>query len=171
MSENVKGIEEYIKKAKQMGALNAMVIDTSDIIIDPRTFLKCMFGCESWNKNWTCPSAPNALKPWEFERILKRYKVGILIHCDTKETSQNISYELERAAFLNGYYFAFSMSDCTLCSVCTYPNACKYPKKARPSMQALGIDVYATVRKLGLPLETLKDPDESQNWYSLVLIE
>jgi hypothetical protein len=38
-------------------------------------------------------------------------------------------------------------------------------------MQALGIDVYATARRQGLPLSTLKDESEEQNWYSLVLIE
>lgn len=154
-----------------MGALDALVIKTSDVIIDPRALLKCMYGCESWNNNWTCPSAPKALKPWEFEKILKRYRTGILIHCDDKETSQNISYELERDAFLDGYYFAFSMSDCALCKTCSYPEVCIHLKKARPAMQALGIDVYATARKHGLPIETLKSSDEGQNWYSLVLIE
>ncbi len=38
-------------------------------------------------------------------------------------------------------------------------------------MQALGIDVYATAKRQGLPLFPLKDDSEAQNWYSLVLIE
>ena len=154
-----------------MGALDAIIIKSADIIIDPRTFLKCMYGCSTWGKNWTCPSAPNALKPWEFEDILKRFKTGILIHCDNKKLSHKISYDLEKDAFFDGYYFAFSMSDCSLCRSCSHPDPCKHPKEARPALQGLGIDVYATVRKQGLPIETLKTEDEKPNWYSLVLTE
>jgi hypothetical protein len=36
----------------------------------------------------------------------------------------------------------------------------------------VGIDVFKTVRALGLPLTTLSDPNtEEQNWYSAVFIE
>jgi predicted metal-binding protein len=167
----MKKFDKYIQKAEKMGAIDAVIINSSDIVIDPRTLLKCMYGCETWGKNWTCPSVPNALRPWEFSDILEHYKTGILIHCDNKRTSQKISYELERDAFVDGYYFAFSMSDCDLCKDCKYPEPCKHPKKARPALQGLGIDVYATVRKQGLPIKTLKSEDEEQNWYSLVLIE
>lgn len=163
--------DKYIEKAKDMGALNAVIISSDDIVIDPRALLKCMYGCDTWGKHWTCPSAPGALRPWEFENILNKYRTGILIHCKNKKNSQKISYELERDAFVDGYYFAFSMSDCEICKDCKYPDPCKKPKKARPAMQGLGIDVFATVRKQGLPIETLTDEDAEQNWYSLVLIE
>jgi predicted metal-binding protein len=103
--------------------------------------------------------------------MLRRYRSAILIHCSEKQPSQKISYALEREAFLDGYYFAFSMSDCALCEGCAYPEPCRAPRQARPAMQALGIDVYATARKQGLPLFPLKNENEPQNWYSLVLIE
>lgn len=167
----MENLDKYTVKAKEMGALDALIIKIEDVVTDPRTYLKCMYGCEGWGANWTCPSAPNALRPWEFETILKRYSTAILIHCDDKDISQKISYELEREAFFDGYYFAFSMSDCGLCEECTHPEPCTHPTKARPPMQGLGIDVYATARKQGLPIKTLKSEDETQNWYSLVLIE
>ena len=154
-----------------MGALDAVLIKSEDIVIDPRTILKCMYGCKGWDHNWTCPSVPGSLRPWEFENILKKYNVGILIHCDNKKISHKISFELESDAFVDGYYFAFSMSDCALCKTCKHPEPCRYPEKARPALQGLGIDVYATARKQGLPIKTLKDEEEEQNWYSLVLIE
>jgi predicted metal-binding protein len=161
----------YIDKAKKMGALEAKVIKASDIVIDPRTLIKCMFGCDTWGKHWTCPSAPGALKPWEFEEILKRYKYGILIHSETKKLAQDISFKLESDAFVDGYYFAFSMADCGLCTNCIYPDTCKHPEKARPAMQALGIDVFATARMQNMPIETLANKEDEPNWYSLVLIE
>ena len=63
------------------------------------------------------------------------------------------------------------MSDCALCEGCAWPQPCRNPKLARPAMQALGIDVYATAKKRGLPLFPLRKQEEPQNWYSLVLIE
>jgi predicted metal-binding protein len=154
-----------------MGAAHAVVMDATDIVLDPRTYLKCMYGCKDWGKNWTCPSAPGAVRPWEFCNILKRYKKAVLVHCADKKLSQKISMALEKEAFLDGHYFAFSMSDCALCEGCAWPAPCRNPKDARPSMQALGIDVYATARGQGLPISVLRDKKDSQNWYSLVLME
>ena len=161
----------YIQMARRMGAAHAVAIDASDIVLDSRTYLKCMYGCKDWGKNWTCPSAPGAVRPWEFGNMLKRYKKAVLVHCTDKKLSQKISIKLEKEAFLDGHYFAFSMSDCALCKGCAWPAPCRNPREARPSMQALGIDVYATARRQGLPISVLRDEHAPQNWYSLVLME
>ena len=113
----------YIGLALEMGAAHAVAIRASEIVVDMRTYLKCMYGCKDWGHNWTCPSAPGAIKPWDFKNILKRYGSAILVHCSDKKLSQKISYELEREAFLDGHYFAFSMSDCSLCEHCAHPEA------------------------------------------------
>ena len=161
----------YTALALEMGASHAVALRASEIVLDPRTYLKCMYGCKDWGKNWTCPSAPGALKPWDFRAIIKHYRSAVLVHTADKKLSQKISYALERRAFVDGFYFAFSMSDCSLCEQRAHPEPCLLPKQARPSMQALGIDVYATARRQGLPLSTLKDESEDQNWYSLVLVD
>jgi hypothetical protein len=41
-------------------------------------------------------------------------------------------------------------------------------RQARPAFQSAGVDVFGTVKKLGLPIKTLRDADEEQNWYSAV---
>jgi predicted metal-binding protein len=164
-------LARYTKLALEMGAAHAVAIRASDIVLDPRTYLKCMYGCKDWGRNWTCPSAPGAIKPWDFKNILKRYRSAILVHCADKKLSQKISYALEREAFLDGHYFSFSLSDCSLCDGCAHPEPCRLPKQARPSMQALGIDVYATAKKQNQPLFPLRNESEPQNWYSLVLVE
>jgi len=164
-------LARYTKLALEMGAAHAVAIRASDIVLDPRTYLKCMYGCKDWGRNWTCPSAPGAIKPRDFKNILKRYRSAILVHCADKKLSQKISYALEREAFLDGHYFSFSLSDCSLCDGCAHPEPCRLPKQARPSMQALGIDVYATAKKQNLPLFPLRNESEPQNWYSLVLVE
>ncbi|EYE88842.1 metal-binding protein [Fervidicella metallireducens AeB] len=165
--------EYYLKKAIELGADNAVVFKVEDIVFDPRTILKCMFGCQDWGKGCTCPSRPNNLKLDEYKKIFERYSWGIIIHSRDKKKSQNISYEIEREAFLNGHYFAFSLSDCALCKECAgFKGAsCINPRKSRPAFHSVGIDVFATVRKFNLPIYVLNDPSDEQNWYSAVFIE
>jgi len=165
--------KHYIDLALQLGADDAVEFKIEDIEFDPRTILKCAFGCTDWGKGLTCPSRANGLKPWEYEQVLKRYSWGIIIHSTEKRKSQEISFAVEREAFLDGYYFAFSLSDCDLCATCAgFAGAqCVHPKMARPAFHSVGIDVFKTVRKFGLPLDTLKSKDETPNWYSAVFIE
>jgi predicted metal-binding protein len=168
-----RDFEKYAVLARELGAEDAIVISVQDIVFDPRTYLKCMYGCSTWGKSWICPSAPGALKPWEARDVLSHYKKALIIHTNDKGSSQIISFSIESKAFVDGYYFAFSMSDCGLCAECSFPDGepCRFPGKARPAMQALGIDVFATARGQGLPIETLADEGCEENWYSLVMLD
>jgi len=164
-------IKKYVRMALEMGADHAKTISTEDLVFDPRTLLKCIYGCGDWGKNWTCPSAPYAVKPWEAEKLLKRYKQGILIHAKDFKLAQNVSYQIETQAFFDGYHFAFSASNCVLCETCCFPAPCKFPLKARPPMEALSIDVFATAKKLGLPIKVKKIKNEIPDCYALVMLE
>ena len=73
-----------------------------------------------------------------------------------KSTLETIADRLEAAAFKKGFKYAtaFSAGKCTLCETCAgIGNHCRNPYKARPSMEAMGIDVGETARKAGLPFE------------------
>jgi len=61
---------------------------------------------------------------------------------------------IEREAFVKGYYLSLGlgMGGCMLCPVCELKFPCKHPWEARPSMEALGIDVARTVKNAGLTL-------------------
>jgi predicted metal-binding protein len=157
----VKTNEKYISLALEEGAEHVMTVTPDDIVFDGRTLLKCMFGCSDWGKGCTCPSRAGFLKPWEFEPLLRKYMSVLIIHSHDKRIAQ-------KAAFFDGDVFAFSMSDCALCNECAGKTClhCRHPKQARPAFHSVGIDVFATVRKLGLPIKTLLDPDEEQNWYA-----
>ncbi|MBI4833737.1 MAG: DUF2284 domain-containing protein [Planctomycetes bacterium] len=177
-------LNRYAALARKEGALHAVLINARDVVLDPRTILKCRFGCTGWGNNWTCPSAPGAITVSDFARIIKYYKKALLIHTrdpapsrksglrgpSGKKLSHDISYKIEQAAYVDGNYFAFSFSDCAVCKKCSFPRPCRAQKKARPAMQAVGIDVFATAHKQGLPLKTLKSKSDEVNWYSLVLI-
>ena len=59
---------------------------------------------------------------------------------------------VEGEAFKRGYYFSLGLSAgaCPLCDVCDPEQPCKHPFAARPSMEAVGIDVYTTAKNVGL---------------------
>lgn len=163
--------EAYVRQALQMGATDALVIGQKDIVYDPRTLLKCMYGCPDWGHNHTCPSAQNVTMA-EYKEMFSRYAWAILIHTHEKHLSQKISFALEQRAYFDGYYFAFSTSDCGLCSECAAVSGenCRFRHMARPAFHSVGIDVYKTVHQLGLPLAPLKEGDE-ENWYSCIFVE
>lgn len=165
--------KQYLHMALELGADHAVPFEIKDLVFDYRTILKCLYGCEDWGKGHTCPSRPGSLKPWEYQKVLEEYSWGIIIHSVSKKTSQEVSFAIEREAFLDGYYFAFSLSDCAICSTCAgfQGQECVSPKKARPAFHSVGIDVFRTVRQFDLPIKTLADVDEEQNWYSAVFIE
>ena len=163
---------EYVNLALHLGAENAVEFAIGGIVFDPRTLLKCVFGCADYGKNHTCPHQRSPLSLKEYKKILKRYEGGIIIGTGIKMHSQQISYEIERKCFLDGHYFAFSLSDCALCSECAHADGrdCRRPARARPAFHSVGIDVFKTVRNFGLPIEVLTSHDMKQNWYSAVFI-
>ena len=159
-------MDKYIELALFLGAKDAVMVTPDEIVFDGRTILKCMYGCPDWGTGYTCPSRSGSLKPWEYEPLLRKYKSVLIIHSHDKHVAQDVSFSVEREAYYGGDALAFSMSDCSLCAECA--GICKNPEKARPAFHSVGIDVFSTVKKLGLPLYPLKSEDEKQNWYSAV---
>ncbi|MEM3383266.1 MAG: DUF2284 domain-containing protein [Nitrososphaerales archaeon] len=83
----------------------------------------------------------------------------------------NIVNIVEKEAFKRGYYFATGLiaTSCRLCEKCNPNMPCKHPFEARPSMESVGIDVYATVKKAGL--EATFAPRDKITLTGLVLID
>ncbi len=131
--------------------------------------MKCQFGCDGYGQCFTCP--PNSPPPDYTRRMLKGYKKALLIHGSEYTDIRSIVSKLEREMFLDGYYKAFGMGagPCELCAKCG--KFCRYTEKARPSMEACGIDVYSTVRANGFPIEVVREPGCKENYYGVVLIE
>ena len=165
--------EKYVNLAKELGAKNAVKFNIEDIVFDPRVALKCIFGCSDYGRNHTCPYQKSPLSMDEYRKIFEHYKWGIIIGCADKKISQDVSYEVERQTFLDGYHFSFSLSDCGLCSECSriHGKSCNVPTKARPAFHAVGIDVFKTVQKFDLPLYVMQSRDDEANWYSAVFVE
>ena len=163
-------MEKYIDMALSKGAINVVAAKPEDIVFDGRTILKCMFGCKDWGKGCTCPSRPGFLPQKELKKLLGKYKTVLIIHANDKKTAQDASLAVENEAYLDGDALVFSMSDCALCAECAgrTGESCRNAMMARPAFHSVGIDVFATAKKLGLPLYPLRNEDEEQNWYAAV---
>jgi len=82
---------------------------------------------------------------------------------------------LEREVFLAGFHKAIVLfaADCSLCpdDCVPDPRNCRHPRRSRPTPEALGVDVFGTVRKLGYPIEVLTDRSQLMNRYAFLLVE
>jgi len=168
--------QKYVRLAKEMGADGAKIIGTRNVFVRDWVFLKCKFGCDGFGERLTCP--PRSPSPEITRRVVSEYACGLLMHFvrDPQSKKQinitKLAAELERKIFLDGYYKAWAMGcgPCLICRVCDL-ESCRHPKDARPSMEACGIDVYATARKAGFPIQVVTDYDQISNRYALILIE
>ena len=161
---------EFVRRACELGAHDATIIDASTVATAPWVRLKCQFGCELYGLGYCCP--PHTPTPEEMSRVIACYEKALLFHGMKPGNLSGIAYELEREIFLAGYYKALGLGagPCNLCRKCP-PGRCSHSDRARPSMESCGIDVYATVRSNGLPIEVLRDETCRGNYYGLVLID
>lgn len=163
-------IEHFVARARKMGADDARPIDAAAVVTAPWVRLKCQFGCDGYDAGYCCP--PHTPTHGETQAVIDCYRRGLLIHCTKLGRPSPIVIELEREIFLAGYYkaFAFGAGPCGLCKECP-PDGCRHRDRARPSMESCGIDVYATARGCGMPIEVVKDRTCRQNYYGLILID
>ena len=165
-------MERYIQLAKKLKMINVRIISPQEIIFDVRAILKCRWGCEySITENIRCHTRNTSYQ--ERVEMVNRYHHILLVHSNDARELSHAVLEIERAAFLDGHYFAFAIRTCNLCEDCAVKQggACPTPEKVRPCDSIFGIDIYKTVRNLGLPCEVLQNKDDIQNRYGLVLID
>ena len=180
-------LERYCRLALESGASEAVVIPADNVIIDERVRLKCVVprciragetpNCPpyapdldlvrralsrfSWAVLFKCNVEPleeyvpgrGATKA-EKRRVLSFHKKGSDVVC-----------ALERQAYKDGYYLAmgFGGGSCKdyLCHgvICQFLDSgrCRFPHRARPAMEAVGIDVIALINKVGWEAFALLD--------------
>ncbi|MFC1965049.1 DUF2284 domain-containing protein [Chloroflexota bacterium] len=184
------------QKAQELGATQAVAVPVVDIVVDERTLLKCLVPvCSHYGVDMMCP--PNVLPVSKFSEMLRCYHGAVLIKVDIptgdladgKEKKQpkamhiyrdtqmkllEIVGRIESQCISDGYPFAAGLvgGSCPLCEECVGVKSglpCRHPFKARPAMEALGIDVMATAGKAELDLNFSQDG--SRSWMGLVLVD
>lgn len=182
-------LEKYKEKALELGASRATIVSAEQIPVDERVTLKCQIPrCFGYGASAHCP--PNTLKPAELNNLLNKYNWAVFFikdvppevivrdratikeRVDAYQEVFNIVNEIESNAFYDGHYlaFGFAAGSCrhTLCGqqkTCQAMegNRCRFALKSRPSMEAVGIDVYKMVAREGwdiYPIGSDAKPDD-----------
>jgi len=174
-------LEFFCLEAVKAGATEAKVIDPNSVVTAPWVRYKCRFGCEGYGTSYCCP--PDTPDYKRTRELLDSYRRAILIHFEAvgqrrpglwNELSARI-VELEGDMFKTGYYRAFALlaGPCPICKECAKlkNEPCRFGRKARPSMEACGIDVYRTARNNGCFIQPLREKTDTQNNYCLLLVD
>jgi predicted metal-binding protein len=154
-----------------------------DLVVAQWVRLKCTYACESYGTQACCP--PNVPSVAECGEFFRDYERLIVIHIEKagdspeglekwKRATNAKLLELERDVFLAGFYKAMVLfpGDCSLCAQCVpSPKDCRHRGSVRPTPEALAVDVFATARKLGYPIEVLSNRSQIMNRYALLLVE
>lgn len=184
---------QIIKTAIERGATEAKIIPAREIVVDERVILKCQVPlCKEYGRHLLCP--PHSPSLAQFREALKKYSRALLIQLRTPKDQLSTKSEesLKDAIYaranelheiVNGveklaqeldltFAAGFIGGACKLCEPCVGVKSgkpCKYPFKARPSMEAVGIDVHLTAQRAGLGFSP--DIDNEVVWNGLVLLE
>ena len=183
-------LERYRQQAVEMGATDAKIIRTDQVVIDERVLAKCTYPrCSGYGTSANCP--PHAMSPDLVRKVVGNFTYGIFAKLDVppgdiagKEARQKnlaapyrkkiaeIVAKIESQAFYDGYYLAvaFGSGACkavfcrdTECVALTPGKACPHRLKARSPMEAVGMDVFAMAAKVGwdvYPIGSATSPSE-----------
>jgi len=172
-------VEKYCEEALCNGVTETKVIHPDSVVTAPWVRLKCLFSCPGGGKSHCCP--PQTPTPEETRAILDSYNRAILFHLNVPAFGkehlrlQEMLVTMEGDMFKDGYYKAYVMlaGPCLVCKECgkVQDISCRFPSKARPSMEACGIDVFQTVRNNGFFIQTLREKTELPNIYCLMLVD
>lgn len=172
MEVTSEALYEKVKyQAIEMGFERAVLLPASEIVTASWTRLKCMFGCEKYNTNLKCP--PFGLDHNQTRELLSEYSYALILEgAPPGKEFHNKLLDLEKKAFLDGYYrsFSFIAGPCSMCLKCPEDGKCRNPKLARPSMEGSGIDVYATCNNAGLSISPVSKKGDYVKYIGLLLL-
>lgn len=157
---------------RKPGVKDACIISPPQVETAAWVRLKCQFGCDGFGQCLVCP--PFTPTPQQMREVLGAYHRAVLLHCQPDADVKAIVAELERKIFLKGFWKAFGLGagPCYFCRTCPIEEKqCRHADRARPSMEACGIDVFSTVKKFGFPIEVVRTTRQCPNYYGLILID
>lgn len=180
-------LEELRNRACELGASAAKIVEVPGIKTGAWTRMKCQYGCPNYGLSLCCP--PYTPSYEQMRAFLDEYAKAILVEYTfpLKEEDYidfvaadlsmsngllDILLTLEKEAFLQNHYRAFALKAgrCRLCEHCNLKK-CVNPTKARPSLEACGIDVFALANDNGFNMQVIKGPITELKVYGLLLVE
>jgi len=164
--------DPWLESAIQLGFEQALTISPGEVVTGSWVQLKCRFGCARFGKNLQCP--PHAMAHAETRKMLDSYTTAVLVQGQPPGKSfHDKLLSLEKKMFLDGYHkaFVFGAGPCSVCAECPEDGKCRHHNLARPAMEGSGIDVYATVAKVGWSLHPVKNMEGYIKYIGLLLVK
>ena len=161
-------IEEMLKQFEPKGVAR---VCPSEVVTAEWVRIKCQYGCGGYGTCLTCP--PHSPTPQQTRRLLDEYETAYLLWWGGTQPGKDKLAEVERQVFLAGFYKTWILADgpCGLCDPCPMDRPCRHPYKARPSMEACGIDVFGTARAANFGIEVVTTYEDTPNYFALLLVE
>ncbi len=169
------------KKAVELGASDAKIISVDRISVQDEVVEMCKAHlCKGYGKSANCP--PHVMGPAKAREWIEKYETALFFKIDvspqvllsedrfkTFKTLYVIASKLEALAREEGFPLARGLAagSCKpvfckgrTCDALTEEGECRYPSVARPSMEAVGINVFTLSKDAGWDIHTiLKDSD------------
>jgi predicted metal-binding protein len=187
MNNIILSLKKLKTKAKDLGASDVKIISTTVIPVEDEIIELCKEPlCASYGNSIYCP--PHAMKPQRFRELLTKYEDAVIFKIDASSKIllskkrfdefrkiYEIATRLESFAMEDGFSESegFAAGSCKpvfcpeyQCQAIIDGKTCRYPDKARPSMEAVGINVFKLVREVGWEINKItanSDPDSVQN--------
>ena len=180
-------LREYQQKAIELGASDVRIIFPDMISIEDEIIEMCKAPlCEGYGKSANCP--PHVIRPTEAREWIRGYPEALLFKIDVPSElllSEDrfdsfrkvyvIASGLEALSIEAGYtcskglaagsckaVFCYDMP----CEALIHGKECRFPSLSRPSMEALGINVFQLVKEVGWEIHPIlrdSDPKEVPN--------
>lgn len=159
--------EIFKQKAKKSGYTQVVDVQLNKLSFDESLLALCaQNACGHYGTCWTCP--PGSGEMADLKNKILSFGEGVLVQkVYTLEDSFDIegmsagsadfnALFYEMMEFLNDKigddFYSLKAGSCDLCEQCTYPDApCILPEKARPSIEACGINVTVLCSVAGIP--------------------
>jgi predicted metal-binding protein len=169
-------LEKYRQRSVELGATDAKVITTDEVVIDERVLAKCTYPrCFGYGTNANCP--PYAMSPDQLRKVLNRFRYAIFIKLEVPADDiagveardrkllkpfirklSEITAKIEAEAFYDGYHLALAFGNGSCkglfcadveCRALVPGQACPHHLRARAPMEAVGMDAFTMAAKAG----------------------
>lgn len=180
--DKLKRLKDYINN-KEIYLMKE--ISPKELLISKEVRDTCMKNkCGQYNNNFMCPPYVGTIE--DFEDKVKQYIKGFLVLVKDKiydplehevfyvsaDKLHEIMLAIESYGKKLGFdqSFAFIGGHCRLCKTCAVrlgKEKCIEPERARPSLEAVGVDVIGTCSQVGIHIEFKKD---EVTWVGCLLI-
>jgi predicted metal-binding protein len=170
-------IKRLSKRATDIGASDAKVIPLDIVAIEDEVLEMCRKPhCDGYGKSINCP--PHVMKPKEFREFVKQYDHAVVFKIDV--SIEDMMSEKRNEAFRMIYAIAstletmakdegfehsigFAAGSCKpvfcrahkVCQALSNKSSCRNASVARPSMEAVGINVVKLIRDAGWEIQAI----------------